>query len=70
MATQPANITSLKLRHPIAQEARFSREFATLGNFRARSFDRPDWIVTVGVLDRSTPRIVPYMGITVPEQGQ
>lgn len=70
MATRRTDILGQKLRHPIAQEASLSREFATLGNFRARSFDRPDWIVTVGVLDHSARRIVPSVGITVPEQGQ
>lgn len=69
MATQRADSLDQKLRYPIAQKANVSREFATLGNFRSRSFDRPDWIATVGVLDYSARRIIPSVGITVPEQG-
>ena len=69
MATQRADSLGQKLLHPIGKEANLSREFATLGNFRSRSFDRPDWIVTVGALDYSARRIVPSVGITVPEQG-
>ena len=70
MATQRAKSLGQELRHPVAQETNLSREFATLGNFRSPSFDRPDWIVTVGVLDYSARRIVPSVGITVPEMGQ
>lgn len=69
MATQHADVPDQKSRQPIMRNGNLSREFATLGNFRSRSFDRPDWIETVGVLDYSARRIVPSAGITVPELG-
>jgi hypothetical protein len=71
MSTERAYISSPNVRPYIGQKSYSSKEFATLGNFTARTFAGSNW---TGPMPHTSGnpiyRIVPPAGITIPRTGQ
>jgi hypothetical protein len=71
MSTERLYVQGPNARPAIGQKAHSSREFATLGNFRARIFEASSWNgLTLGGSGEPVYRIVPHAGITIPETEQ
>lgn len=70
MSTRRAYAAAPDTRRASGQNVASLKEFATLGNFAARTYRDVAWGGLGGLYDDRVRRIVPYAGITVPEKGQ
>jgi hypothetical protein len=71
MYIQRAFVPGLNVGQAVSHKPSSSREFAALGNFTARNFQRTGWSEqTASTVGELAQQIVPSVGITVPGEGQ
>ena len=71
MSTERFYTPGQNVRPAMGQKPHSSREFATLGNFRARIFEASSWNgPTIRGPAEPVYRFVPHAGITIPEMEQ
>ena len=70
MSIQSIYVAVPRRRSPTGQKAFSTKEFATLGNFTARSPAASAWGSQIGARNDFARQIVPPAGINIPEKGQ